>query len=81
VKVALSLGSPQGTSDPLAAVIRVIQAIASQLGIPQRLRDADVPREALSNIAASSMADWWLRGNPRPVCSASELQQVLEEAW
>jgi alcohol dehydrogenase len=80
-KVALSLGSPQGTSDPLAAVIRVIRAIARQLGIPQRLRDAGVPREALSNIAANSTADWWLRGNSRPVCSASELQQVLEEAW
>jgi hypothetical protein len=27
------------------------------------------------------MADWFLRGNPRPVRTAPELQQILEEAW
>jgi alcohol dehydrogenase class IV len=41
----------------------------------------NVPREALPDIAAHAMGDWFLRGNPRPVRGAAELQQILEEAW
>jgi alcohol dehydrogenase len=76
---SLCLASP--TSAPLAAVSDALRAMASQLGIPQRLRDAEVPREALSKIALNTTTDWWLRDNARPVRSALELQQVLEEAW
>jgi alcohol dehydrogenase class IV len=76
---SLCLASP--TSTPLAAISDALRATASQLGIPQRLRDAGVPREALSTIALNTMTDWWLRDNARPVRSALELQQVLEEAW
>ena len=73
------LASP--TKAPLAAVADALRATASQLGISQRLRDAGVPREALSKIALNTMTDWWLRDNARPVRNALELQQVLEEAW
>jgi alcohol dehydrogenase len=73
------LASP--TNAPLAAVADALRATASQLGISQRLRDAGVPREALSKIALNTMTDWWLRDNARPVRNALELQQVLEEAW
>ena len=73
------LASP--TNAPLAAVADALRATASQLGISQRLRDAGVPREALSKIALNTMTDWWLRHNARPVRNATELQQVLEEAW
>jgi alcohol dehydrogenase len=73
------LASP--TNAPLAAVADALRATASQLGISQRLRDAGVPREALSKIALNTMSDWWLRDNARPVRNALELQQVLEEAW
>ena len=58
-----------------------MDAIFSKLGIARRLRDVGVPREALSEIAAIGMGDWFLRGNPRPVRAASELQHVLEQAW
>ena len=40
-----------------------------------------MPREALPEIAEKGMGDWFLKGNPRPVREASELQQILEEAW
>ena len=73
------LASP--TNAPLAAVADALRATASQLGISQRLRDAGVPREALSKIALNTMTDWWLRDNARPVRNALELQQVLEAAW
>ena len=79
-KITASLGLASA-SDPLAAVSDALRATASRFGIPQRLRDAGIPREVLSEIALNTMADWWLRDNPRPVRSAFELQQVLEEAW
>jgi hypothetical protein len=39
-----------------------------------RLRDVGVPREALFDIAASAMDNWFLRGNPLER-SAPELQR------
>lgn len=71
-KIAAAFGS-----EPYVA----LGAILDRLEVPRRLRDVGVPREALSGIAASAMGDWFLRGNPRPVHSATELQAVLEDAW
>jgi alcohol dehydrogenase class IV len=71
-KIAAALG--------LDAAARV-EAIFEKLEISRRLRDVGVPREALSEIASRAMGDWFLRGNPRSVRNAAELQQVLEEAW
>jgi alcohol dehydrogenase class IV len=51
------------------------------LGVAGRLRDVGVPHEDLAEIAAHAMGDWFLRDSPRPVGDASELVQVLEEAW
>jgi alcohol dehydrogenase class IV len=62
-------------------VIEKVSSLFSDLGVPRRLRDVNVPREALPDIAAHAMGDWFLRGNPRPVRGAAELQQILEEAW
>ena len=82
LKIATSLGLPRSEGEPLITmVINAIEAIFGELGIPRRLRDVGVPREALFGIATSVMDDWFLRGNPRPVRGISELQQVLEESW
>jgi alcohol dehydrogenase len=51
------------------------------LGLPRRLRDVGVPQDALADMAKLGMADWFLRGNARPVRDVSELLQVLQEAW
>ena len=82
-KVATSVGLAPGSGNdaPAARVIKAIEAVFDELGISRRLRDVGVARDALSGIAASAMGDWFLRGNPRPVRDASELLQVLEEAW
>jgi alcohol dehydrogenase len=76
-KIATALGcepSMDGVCEALAATF-------GRLGIPLRLRDADVPRDALPEIAANAMSDWFLRGNPRTVRSADELAQLLDDAW
>jgi alcohol dehydrogenase class IV len=81
-KLATSLGLA-GIADevPVTAVINAIEAVFRSLGIPRRLREVGVPRESLHAIATSGMRDWFLRGSPRPVRDASELLQVLQEAW
>lgn len=81
-KVATALGLPRaGGADPALATINVLAAMFEALDTPRRLRDVNVPHEALADIAATAIGDWFLGGNPRPVRAASELQQVLEQAW
>jgi alcohol dehydrogenase class IV len=68
-------------ASPTEPVIAGLARLLAPLGLPQRLRDAGIPGEALAGLAALGMADWFLRGNPRPVREAAELRQVLEAAW
>jgi alcohol dehydrogenase class IV len=81
-KIATALGVAGSEEEPLVTVVaNALEAIFGELGIPRRLRDIGVPRQALHGMAMSGMGDWFLRGNPRPVRDAAELLQVLEEAW
>lgn len=81
-KLATSLGLLRAEREPLVTtVIKALEAIFRELGIPRRLRDVGVSREALSDMAAVSMEDWFVRDNPRPLRGVAELEQVLEEAW
>jgi alcohol dehydrogenase class IV len=82
VKVAAALGLPRGDApSTLQGIVDAVSAVADALGLERRLRDVGVPRDALPGIAKNSMGDWFLRGNPRPVREASELQVILEQAW
>jgi alcohol dehydrogenase class IV len=77
---ALGISLPAGGA-PLEAVNEALGTIFAQLGIAPRLRDVGVSRESLPDLAAVSMQDWFVRDNPRPVRDASQLLQVLEQAW
>jgi alcohol dehydrogenase class IV len=82
VKIATALDLP--ASDEAALLDAVLGAIAvffGRVGVPSRLRDVGVPREALPGIAETGMDDWFLRGNPRSVENAAQLLDLLEEAW
>jgi alcohol dehydrogenase class IV len=63
------------------SVIAGLDRILAPLALPRRLRDVGVPKDALPDLAALGMADWFLRGNARPVREPAELLQVLEAAW
>ena len=63
------------------AVIAGVDRMLAPLGLPRRLRDVGVPSDALPDMARLGMADWFLRGNARPVRDAADLLQVLEAAW
>jgi len=80
LKVAHALGV-RSEGGQGATAIGAIEAVLGLLGLPRRLRDVDLPKDALPGIAARGMKDWFLRGNPRPIRDALELEFVLEQAW
>ena len=81
-KLGTSLGLRQTEGAArVGPVIDAFEEIFRGLGTPRRLRDVGVTREALADMAAISMEDWFVRDNPRKVSGANELRLVLEEAW
>lgn len=77
IAAALALAVDGGASE----IVQHVETLFAQLGVPRRLRDVKVPRDALPDVAAHAMGDWFLRGNPRPVREVSELRKILEETW
>lgn len=73
--LTVAMGSPG------VAAADIVQALVASLGLPGRLRDANVPRELLPRIADESMLDMWIPTNPRPINKASEVLALLEAAW
>lgn len=59
----------------------VIQRLVADLGLPGRLRDADVPRDILPLISEESMHDLWVKTNPRPIAGPPDVLALLEAAW
>lgn len=81
-KVASALGlPPSDAASQLQRTVEAVEGIFRILGVPSRLRELGVQREHLPEIAELAMGDWFLKGNPRPVRSAGELQQIMEEAF
>ncbi|NDZ11846.1 iron-containing alcohol dehydrogenase [Variovorax sp. WS11] len=80
VAAALDL-QRSATQTPEQRVVETLASLFDELAVPRRLRDVHVPRESLPETTALAMGDWFLKGNPRPVREAAELQQILEEAW
>ncbi len=62
-------------------LVGAVEKLIEKLGLPTHLRDCDLPREALSDIAEKSVKDYIAVTNPRPVNSADELMEILEAAW
>ncbi|HCU90382.1 MAG TPA: maleylacetate reductase, partial [Gammaproteobacteria bacterium] len=58
-----------------------IQTLVSDLDLPGRLRDCDVPRELLPTIAEESMHDMWIPTNPRSISGPADVLPLLEAAW
>ena len=76
--IAEALGAhAPATADSVAQV----SLLLDRIGIPRRLRDAGVAREALDAAAAVAMGDWFLGRNPRQIESAGDLTDLLLSAW
>ena len=60
---------------------KLASPVVADLGLPGRLRDANVPRELLPKIAEESMHDLWVKTNPRPISGPPVVLELLEAAW
>lgn len=78
-KVAAALGLTSTGS--ASEVTERLSGLLAGLSIPSRLQELQVPAEPLEMVARLAMADWFLRGNPRPVTEAGQLLAVLQAAW
>jgi len=80
--VAEVLGVPAATADGDAtdSVSRVCREWFDSIGLPSRLRELNVPHDALALIADDASQDWFFTQNPRPM-RHDDLLALLEAAW
>ena len=73
----------RGMSDEAAAeaAARVVDEFIMGLGMPHRLRELEIPREDLRDIAEQTMEDGGGRNNPVPISSVEQVLEVLEKSW
>ncbi len=63
------------------AAVEAIRNLAAQIGLPQKLREVDVPEEGLVEAADYSLADGSIVYNPRQVTDKEEVLEVYRAAW
>lgn len=73
----------RGMSDEAAAeaVATVVDEFIMELGMPHRLRELEIPKEDLPEIARLTLEDGPSRNNPVQATSPEELLPLLEKAW
>ncbi|HEY6098074.1 MAG TPA: iron-containing alcohol dehydrogenase [Anaeromyxobacter sp.] len=81
-RVAVAMGEvPGGADETLAArAVERIRALAREVGIPARLREAGVREADLPLIARKAFEDASHRTNPRP-CTEADLLALAREAY
>ena len=62
-------------------VVAWVAHTSTALGVPTRLRDIGVAQDALAVIAQKTMGERGLYFNPRPVSHASEILELLQQAY
>ncbi|WP_176594000.1 iron-containing alcohol dehydrogenase [Sphingobium sp. EM0848] len=59
----------------------IVGDLVAHLGLPGRLRDADISRDVLPAVADAAIHDSYVAANPRSISSVSEVRRILEDAW
>ncbi len=59
----------------------LITEFFASLGLPTRLRDTNVRRDQLVEVALASMDDKWVHTNPRMIGDEKTVMSLLEAAW
>ena len=82
-RLAKALGVADGLPEREAAkrAPDFIDDFYRRLGMPVRLRDAQIPREDIERIAHDAMGDFYLHQNARKVKHESELVELLGHMW
>jgi len=74
-RVSAALGTPELSAGD--AVARLVH----ELGLPGRLRDVDVRRDHLDEIAKQAMHDRWIHMNPRRIETPAQILGILAAAY
>jgi len=77
VDIAKAMGvdtSTMSTEEAAQAAVDAVKALAVKVGIPERLRDLNVPADSLEALAKSAFADVCTPGNPREVTLADVME-------
>lgn len=83
VRIARAMGvNVGGRSDEevIADGISAVRTLATDCGMPARLRDVEVPEEALPDLAALSAVEPAIFNNPR-VASEEEMLELIRVMW
>lgn len=83
-RFALAVGvDTRGMSEEGAAVegARAVARLISELGLPSRIRDLDIPQEALPELAEHVARNSYARDNAIPVTDPQQALEVLKRAW
>jgi maleylacetate reductase len=59
----------------------LVKQLVQSLGLPSRLRDCGVSREALPDLAKKSMSESWIYSNPRAIKDWQDVLGILEAAY
>jgi alcohol dehydrogenase class IV len=63
------------------AAADAVARLCRQLGLPEHLREVDVPEDGLVRIAEATLHDRGLATNPKPITDAAPILEVLRNAW
>lgn len=63
------------------AAADAVAELCRKLGLPQRLRDVDVPEAGLERLATATLTDRGLATNPKPIVDSAPILEVLRNAW
>ena len=76
-----ALADVEGSQARTAAFIDAVSDLSARLGLPQRLRDVNIPQSAIPKMAEDAMVQARLLvNNPRDVTQA-DAQAIYEAAW
>lgn len=56
----------------------ILAAVIKNLGLPRTLKDVHIGRDKLNGLARNSLHDIWIKTNPVPIDSSSQVMEILE---
>jgi maleylacetate reductase len=81
-RMAREIGIEGADENALAAAVpEYVLAMNKRMGLPLKLRELGVPRDGLRQLAIDALDDYSIHTNPKPVSSAEQVLEVLEQAW
>lgn len=81
-RIARAMGVSEPDDGKAAArAPEVVYEMNVEMGLPLRLRDLDIPRDALPSLAEAALDDISTHNNPKKIHSASQVLECLEMAW